>query len=489
MMALLPARTFRGKLRILVIGSCLISSLSVAVVLIFAFYRELEQNVTGEYSSEAQILSMASEAPLRFKDPAAGLETLRTIDALPVAVGAWIYTPDDKLFAKYEPKNIPDVEPSRERTRIENGRYVVTHPVIQDNDMLGSLVVAYDMAPLRQRLRYMVALSAILAMLATLLAAALGYRLQKRLARPLSELSGTARQVANTGNYSLRAAKFEPDEFGEFTDRFNKMLGTIERQNHQLTVTNEELRQKNAEMEQFTYTVSHDLKNPIVTIKGFLGMLREDIAAGRQEDVEDSIAHITRAANRMTQLINELLELSRIGRVVHEPQRIDMTKMVRELKAEMSEQIANCGAEVVVEDMPPVTADATRVRQVFDNLLGNALKYGCAGEDRTVTVGGFVRGGEVRYFVRDRGPGIDPKYHQRIFGLFQRLDAGAEGTGIGLAIVSRIAETHGGRAWVESSPGNGATFWVLFPDDTGNRQHRGTGAGSPAHDALSAGRG
>src|SRR6185369_15619251 len=113
---------------------------------------------------------------------------------------------------------------------------------------------------------------------------------------------------------------------------------------------------------------------------------------------------------------------------------------------------------------PVAMADYGQLVQVFENLLSNAVKYGVSGTERRLEVGSVAGEGEVRVYVRDFGPGIAPEHHHRIFGLFQRLGEGPDSTGVGLAIVQRVAEVHGGRAWVESEPGRGATFWVSFPD-------------------------
>lgn len=231
-----------------------------------------------------------------------------------------------------------------------------------------------------------------------------------------------------------------------------------------LQTINRELQQTNQEMEQFVYSVSHDLKSPLVTMTGFLGMLREDLAAGRTDDLPDSLGRIERATSRMGRLIEDLLQLSRAGRVRDELEEIDVTALVRDLAEELSGRLEATGAKLSIEpDMPHVIADRARLLAVFDNLLNNALKYGANGAAPRISVGAAIIEGRTRYFVRDNGPGIPARFHARIFGLFQRLGSQHEGTGVGLAIVARVMEVHGGRAWVESTPGQGATFWIEFP--------------------------
>ena len=227
---------------------------------------------------------------------------------------------------------------------------------------------------------------------------------------------------------------------------------------------NRELQQTNQEMEQFVYSVSHDLKSPLVTMTGFLGMLRQDLAAGRADDVLDSLERIERATHRMGRLIDDVLQLSRAGRVRDELEEVDVATLVRDLAEELSGRLEAAGGKLsIAPAMPHVVANRARLLTVFDNLLTNAIKYGSNGSPPGIAVGGTVVDGCTRYFVRDHGPGIPAQFHERIFGLFQRLGSQQEGTGVGLAIVARVMEAHGGRAWVESTPGQGATFWIEFP--------------------------
>jgi len=227
-----------------------------------------------------------------------------------------------------------------------------------------------------------------------------------------------------------------------------------------------ELEAKNAELERFTYTVSHDLKAPLVTIKGFLGLLKQDALAGNIDRMKHDIARIGGAADKMARLLGELLELSRIGRLMNPPEDVDLTALAGEATSLVAIQIAARGVTVeIAPEMPVVQGDRVRLLEVYQNLIDNAVKF--MGDQATprIEVGAQQRDGEVFCYVRDNGIGIDPKYHENVFGLFNRLDADAEGTGIGLALVRRIVEVHGGRIWVESEgEGAGCTFCFSLPE-------------------------
>ena len=257
-----------------------------------------------------------------------------------------------------------------------------------------------------------------------------------------------------------------------FFSRQRQLLMQIEANNRELEqradeieVKNNELQSQNAELERFNYTVSHDLKAPLVTIKGFLGLLQKDINAQDYGAMERDVKQIGDAADQMAQLLDELLELSRIGRQMNAPENIDVNELVREAVERVSIQIEDKAIDLrIAPDMPAVRGDPGRLREVFQNLIDNAAKFMDDQESPCIDIGAKRENGEVCCFVRDNGVGIEPEYHARIFDLFERLETRTEGTGIGLALVKRIVETHGGRIWIESDgKGQGTTFRFTLP--------------------------
>lgn len=240
-----------------------------------------------------------------------------------------------------------------------------------------------------------------------------------------------------------------------------------------------ELAAKNTELEQFTYTVSHDLKAPLITIKGFLGFLGEDARSGNRERLESDITRINEAVDKMHRLLNDLLELSRIGRLMNPPQPVPFRELVDEAVEILQGRLESTGVRLEIgEDLPLVCGDRRRLLEVVQNLLDNAAKFSAGQPAPLVEIGcdGYEAGMPI-LFVRDNGIGIPPEHHERVFGLFNKLDPTAEGTGVGLALVKRIVEFHGGRIWVESAlspqgaPGSGATFRFTLP------LHKNTTAG------------
>ena len=224
----------------------------------------------------------------------------------------------------------------------------------------------------------------------------------------------------------------------------------------------DELKSKNAELERFTYTVSHDLKSPLITIKGFANGLLIDTAAGRIERLGDDLKRIVLAADKMSELLNGLLELSRVGRILNPPTDVAMIKVAADVVELLSGSIKQRGARVTVQpQLPHVNGDPQRLQTVLQNLVENALKFSQPGASAVIEIGFQVAGAEKYFFVRDEGMGIEPRHQETVFGLFNKLDARSEGTGIGLALVRRIVEFHGGRIWVESAGTHQGTIFCF----------------------------
>jgi signal transduction histidine kinase len=196
-------------------------------------------------------------------------------------------------------------------------------------------------------------------------------------------------------------------------------------------------------------------------------MLEKDLIENRPEKINSDLQRIGSAADKMNALLSELLELSRIGRIINPPEEIDLVQLAHEAVDLLDAQIRSSHITIrVAPNLPIVHGDRIRLREVFENLIGNASKYMGKQTNPEIEIG-VRQDQQPILYVRDNGIGIEPKYHTRIFTLFEQLDPGIEGTGIGLALVKRIIETHGGRIWVESDGGGqGSTFCFTIPSPT-----------------------
>ena len=222
------------------------------------------------------------------------------------------------------------------------------------------------------------------------------------------------------------------------------------------------------ELERFTYTVSHDLKSPLVTMGGFLGFVRTHAERGDLDSFRRDMERVEVAKDQMTQLLEELLHFSRVGHVPRVDEEIPFGEILREAEERVSGKAQSAGARIVVDgQLPRVLGDRLKLVELMQNLLENSLTYVSLHEAPVIRVGAREQGGVRVFYVRDNGIGIEQAYHEKIFELFESLDPRNRGSGVGLAIVKRVVEVHGGRIWVESEGRDrGATFCFTLPSAT-----------------------
>jgi len=205
------------------------------------------------------------------------------------------------------------------------------------------------------------------------------------------------------------------------------------------------------------------LKSPLITIRGFLGYIEKDAIAGNIERLKADLERISKAAEKMHLLLDELLELSRIGRLMNEPEEISFETIIREALSMVEGQIKEENIEIEVgSDIPNIYGDRVRLVEVVQNLIDNAVKFTKNQPKPKIEIGVREDSGKPVFYIKDNGIGVDPKYHKKIFGLFDKLDSSSEGTGVGLALVKRIIEIHGGKIWIESKVGQGAAFYFTL---------------------------
>ena len=241
-----------------------------------------------------------------------------------------------------------------------------------------------------------------------------------------------------------------------------------------------ELEEKNAELERFTYTVSHDLKSPIITIKGFLGLLQKELEQGDLNQALARIQKVNAASDQMSRLLDELLALSRIGRKDNTREHVSVTQLAKQAIELIGSTIESEQVQIVIEtDLPEVFVDRIRMVEVFQNLIDNAVRFAGESADPRIQVGMEEKDDKKVFYVFDNGAGIAPEYHDKVFGLFEQLEPQFGGTGVGLAIVKRIVEVHGGTIWIESDGReNGTKFCFTIPSSTegDNKKCRITGS-------------
>ena len=224
-----------------------------------------------------------------------------------------------------------------------------------------------------------------------------------------------------------------------------------------------ELKTRNQELNRFAITVSHDLKTPLITISGYLGYLERDAREGNHERMQKDILQINDAAKQMGKFVDQILDLSRVGRIINPPTVVDFGVIVQDALKMADGPIQARQVKLQIEpDLPVVRVDRGRVVQVVQNLITNSIKFMGEQQSPSIEIGTISAHGATAFFVKDNGIGIEQEHQAGIFELFNKLDPTSDGSGIGLALVKRIIEVHGGEIWVESDLGKGATFFFTL---------------------------
>jgi len=464
-------------MNMLVSGAALLLSCGAFIAYDRVTFREtMVQNL----SIQAQIIGSNSVSALLFDDPASGEKTLSAVQAARDILSAAIYTPDGRLFAAYARDSrgqtlpMPALPPGQSQAHwFSGGELALIRSVMVEGKPAGIVCLRAGLQQMNERLQRYAEIGAVV-LLASLSAALLiSWMSQRAISQPVVHLAETARIVSQDKNYSLRATPTAGrDEIAVLIDAFNEMLAQIQERDGALQKAHDELEQRvqqrttdltaaNKELEAFSYSVSHDLRAPLRSIDGFSQALLEDYADKLDSSGKDQLQRVRLATQRMSALIDDLLNLSRVTRSAMRRERLDLSALASSIAGEVQKADPTRHVEFVIAEGLVAEGDSRLLRVVMENLLGNAWKYTSAHERTRIEFGASQDNGRRAFFVRDDGAGFDPRYADRLFGAFQRLHGANEfpGSGIGLATVQRIVRRHGGEVWAEGAVEKGATFY------------------------------
>jgi signal transduction histidine kinase len=338
------------------------------------------------------------------------------------------------------------------------------------------------------RLKWFIVFVLIITVIALGVALLLSGMMHRPISGPILDLAMTMKKVSEDKEYTLRAQKRSSDEVGQLITGFNEMLAQIQDRDAALERYTVELQNSNAELKSFIYSAAHDLRQPLVNIKGFTHELvrslqetqailhrnseslpagdRNRIAAIFEEDVQSSSGFIVSSVEQMASLINALLKLSQVSSRDLRPEPVSMETLVQSSLRGMHQQIQEQNVSVTVGDLPDVTADRTVMEQIMKNLLDNAVKYLDRERPGRIEIRGELTDAGIVYRVRDNGRGIAAADISKVFDLFRRAGKpDIPGLGVGLAYVRALVRLHGGRIWCESEEGVGSTFSLMLPQD------------------------
>ena len=452
--------------------------LAVTCITFFIYELYIFRKATVEkISTIGKIIAVNTTAALAFDDAKDAQEILSALKEEQHIVAACLYDKGGTLFATY-PASLTGssfpAKPSFKGARFSKNNLELFEPVVQDMVQQGTLYLKYGLGTMYTRLRLYAIVVSLVITISFLLAYLLSRIFQKSISAPIIELAKIARAISDNKDYSVRARQSGKDELGQLTNAFNQMLEQIETQNQNLSEFNQNLEEKvvdrtiqleaaNKELEAFSYSVSHDLRAPLRTIIGFTSILEKEYINGLDDEAKRLTSRIIKSTIKMGVLIDDLLLFSRMSRrdIVKNP--IDTNSMVKEIVSDLDQKISGISWEI--HPLPNLTGDINTIRQVWINLVSNAIKYSRNNPKPHIEIGSITGEQDLTFFVKDNGVGFDPQYKDKLFKVFERLHNSEEfeGTGIGLAIVEKIIYKHGGKVWADAEKDKGASFYFSLP--------------------------
>lgn len=488
-MNLLRDLPIRQKLMLIALVTTGGALLLAGAALIYFDRVRFEGEMASELATIADIVADNSTAALSFGDQAAASETLQTLRFQRSIVAAALYDAEGRLFVDYNPRGSGGIppRPAKDGAEFEEGGLRVFRPVNLEGRRIGTVYLRSNLDELTDRFKAQAATVGTVFLASGLVALLLSSGLQRLISRPILDLASTARAVSERKDYSIRARKRSADELGRLVDAFNEMLDQIQERDtellrakedleervrdrtRELERRNEELHQSNKELDDFAYIASHDLKEPLRGIHNFSSFLIEDYAGKLDDEGRSKLETLMRLTRRMEMLIDSLLQFSRLGRVDLAIDQVDLNETVAEVLDSLAITLKESGTQVrIPRELPTVRADRARVGEIFYNLIVNAVKYNDKPE-KWIEIGALEEGDgrPPVFYVRDNGIGIAEKHHDSVFRIFKRLhgrDKFGGGTGAGLTIVKKIVERHHGRIWLQSSAGEGTTFYFTLQE-------------------------
>ena len=490
---LIDSLSVKLKLLLTIMVACLVGLLlSLSALFIYDRHKILE-NLVNQTTILGRVIADRSTAALSFNDSRLAAENLTALSVQPAVRLACIYDENKMVFSSFSPLpsyglKCPQPLKIGRKLFIDDSLHL-TIPVMLNQKQIGSVYIVTSLYDVQARLDQYIMVAIIIVFMVSLIVYLLSMRLQRPLLTPLLQLTDAAKAIAKNKDYSIRVAKQSSDEIGVLVEAFNDMLKQIalreqerdlaERQLQQhrehleelVAERTSELQTSNDELESFCYSVSHDLRAPLRSINGFSQALIEDYKGTLDPVGFDYLQRVRAASVRMGQLIDDLLNLSRTTRRELNVETVDVSAIAKEVANQFVNDNNQRHVDLHIEEHLMARADPHLLRILLENLLGNAWKYTSKVERPIIKFGNQRKYGRNIYYVYDNGAGFDMAYVHKLFRPFQRLHPidEFEGTGIGLAIVERIVQRHGGRIWAESEINNGTTFYFTLGTDSEKR--------------------
>jgi len=470
------------RLNMLVSGTALALACLAFIAYDVISYRE---GVLRGLSTQAQIIGSNSVSALVFNDSQSAYKTLSGLSASSNILSAGIIKPDGMLLAEYlrEPSKenlaVPTILPGNiDASEFRGNELIYSQRIVFEGKPTGIVYLRADLRNLNARLKRYASIAASVLLGSLIAALLLSSRFRKSVADPIINLAETARIISQEKNYSLRATPTgDEGEIDVLIGTFNEMVAQIQARDKALQSARDELElrvdertaqlvEANKELEAFSYSVSHDLRGPLDVIEGISYILLKNHGISLDDTGREYLQRLCITTQRMSELIEDLLNLSRVTRGVIVRERLDLSLLAKTIAAELQKGAPARQVHFVIAENVVAEGDSRLLKLAMQNLFGNAWKYTSHHERACIEFGWGSHNGMPVYFIRDDGAGFDNHQASRLFGPFQRLHSAAEfpGTGVGLATVQRIIRRHGGQIWAEGAVESGATFYFTLAE-------------------------
>ncbi len=426
-------------------------------------------------SAQAQIVGSNSVSAILFNDPQAAASTLAALQSSRSIVSAGIFTLERRPLAEFskesngEIPNIPSMSQKTEHYWYRKKYVILVRQIMSEGKPIGFVYLRASLAEIDQRLKRYAFIALAVLFVSLVVANLVSASFRKWVAEPIVQLAKTAQEISRDKNYNIRVnPPAAHNEIAVLVDSFNDMLNELQKSHdeleHRVAERTRELLSSNRELEAFSYSVSHDLRGPLDAINGFSYLLLNQHGTALTPQTRELVENIRASSRKMTSLIDDLLNLSRVTSSVMRAEKVDLSAIARSIVEELCRTAPGRRLEFVASENVEVFGDARLLCIMMDNLLRNSWKYTSHHDHARIEFGSEHEDGRLIYFVKDDGSGFDSRSADRLFQPFQRLHSSAEfpGNGIGLATVKRIIQRHGGEVWARGGVEKGATFYFTL---------------------------
>ncbi len=441
------------------------------------------QSLVRTLSAQAQIIASNSVSAILFNDPQAATTTLSALKSFSNISSAGILRSDGKPLAQYSAAGqkplvtLPQLpKGGGEAHWFGTKHLLLIRQIVSQGKSIGLVYLRADLHEINQRLKRYATITISVLLISLLAALLVSGAFRKSVAQPIVQLANTAQEVSREKDYSVRASTIaDNEEVRVLVTSFNQMLQEIQQRDSELQQAHDKLEQRvsdrtrelvsaNKELEAFSYSVSHDLRGPLDAINGFAYLMLKQYSANLDPQGRNLIEQIRSGGKRMTELIDDLLNLSRITSSVMHSAKVDLSTIARSIMEELCRTAPERKVQFTTSENEEAFGDPHLLQIVMENLLRNSWKYTSHHQEAHIEFGHTRAEGKTVFFVKDDGSGFDPRWADRLFHPFQRLHSSVEfpGNGIGLATVRRIIQRHGGEVWAQGEIEKGATFYFTL---------------------------